>query len=76
MQSFFLKLGKSDFVKGLVVAAFGAFIGAVNAAVQTGDPFSLATLEAAGKLALAAALAYLAKQFITNSDGKIGPEQK
>jgi hypothetical protein len=73
-MSEFLKLGKNDFIKGLLVASLGAALGVIEPAVVTGTIFNTVVLISAGKTALVAGLAYLTKNLFTNSQGEIKSE--
>jgi hypothetical protein len=75
MNSFFLSLGKSDFLKGLIVAAGTAAMAVLAASLNAGKLPGMAELKFAGAAALAAGIAYLGKNFFTNSSGNIGPEK-
>jgi hypothetical protein len=73
----FLSLNLRDFFKGLVLAIITAVITWAYEAIQAGTLFDPASLKAVGMVALAAILAYLIKNLITNSKGEIlTPEPK
>lgn len=74
MKSLFLKLNKSDFLKGLLVAALAAALGVIQPAIASGTLFDPSVLKGAAQAAFAGGIAYLMKNFMTNSQGKIGPE--
>ena len=77
MRSLFLQLNLRDFFKGLVLAVLAAVITWAYEAVQAGTLFDPASLKAVGMVALAAVLAYLVKNLLTNSQGEIAtPEPK
>ena len=76
MNSEFMKLGENDFVKGLIVAVLGAALGTIAPAVAAGTLLSMTVLPGAGQAAIVAGMAYLIKNLVTNSDGKIGAETK
>jgi len=62
------QLNSKDFVKGLITAVFGAVIGIVLPIMQSGEwVFDWSLI---GKSALTAAVAYLFKNLLTNSDGE------
>tara|TARA_R110000868_G_scaffold131960_1_gene342347 strand:+ start:589 stop:807 length:219 start_codon:yes stop_codon:yes gene_type:complete len=68
-MSKFLSLNSIDFVKGLVVSVFSAVITVIYTSLQTGSlSFDWKSI---GITALTTALAYLMKNFITNSEGKL-----
>jgi NAD/NADP transhydrogenase alpha subunit len=71
----FLRLGKSDFVKGLVVTAGTAAVAVIGKAIEAGRIPTQSDLVFAGKAALSAGAAYLLKNLFTNSSGDIAPEQ-
>jgi len=73
-MSEFLKLGKNDFVKGLIVAALGAALGVITPAVAAGTILNVTVLQGAGQAGLVAGLAYLTKNLFTNSQGEIKSE--
>ena len=68
MQSSFLRLGWRDAVKGFVVAAITVVLGGLYTSVEAGSLPSAAQLQTLG---LAAGIAYLLKNFLTNSEDKI-----
>ena len=71
MNSKFLSLNAQDFLKGLIVAVFGAVISLLYQLVNNGgDIFTLVALQNMGSVALTATLAYLLKQLSTNSEGQ------
>ena len=76
MNSLFLRLGKSDLVKGLIVACIGAALGVIQPAIAAGTIVDESVLKGAAMAAASAGLAYLMKNLFTNSQGKIGPEGK
>lgn len=61
------KLSIPDGVKTFVVALLTAMITAGWQAIQTG----VADVKTVGKVALAAGLAYIIKQLVTDTDGKL-----
>jgi hypothetical protein len=66
----FFSLDWKDFFKGLVVAVFSAFITFLYEAIQAGEFWNLETLKKGGLVAVAALLAYLLKNLLTNSTGE------
>jgi len=68
MNSLFLTLNKRDYLKGLIVAVISAVITVIYSTIQTGT----LTLDwkAIATAALSAALAYITKNLLTNSDDK------
>lgn len=75
-MSKFLSLNTKDFIKGLIVAVFGALFAGVLQLLQAG-PFNLdwATFQPIVFTALSAGLAYLSKNLFQNSAGEIAPEK-
>ena len=71
MRSGFLSLNWQDALKGLVVAFFTAIITGVYQVFQSGSAFDWPTLRPVLFGAIAAALGYLIKNYLTNSDGKM-----
>lgn len=66
MKSSLFTLNKTDFVKGLVIAVLTAVITVVYTTVQTGSfTFDWKEISVA---ALSAALAYITKNLLTNSN--------
>ena len=66
MKSSLFTLNKADFVKGLVIAVLTAVITAVYSTVQSGTlAFDWKAISIA---ALSAALAYITKNLLTNSN--------
>lgn len=66
MRSSLFTLNKADFVKGLVIAVLTAIISAVYTTIQTGV-FTF-DWKALSIVALSAALAYITKNLLTNSN--------
>jgi len=71
MRSAFLALNWRDFFKGLVLAVLTAVIAWAYEAVQSGTLFSPGALKTVGMVAIGALLAYLIKNFFTNTAGEI-----
>ena len=63
----FLRLAKSDYIKGLIVAVATAVLATAYEILQSGISLSKAQLILIGKTAIAAAIAYLIKNGLTNS---------
>jgi predicted exporter len=71
------KLNWADLGKAVLLAFITTFLGGVYAIIQTGAFPTLAELGAAAMAGLGAALAYLVKNFFTNSQNKLAaPEPK
>ena len=70
MNSSFLSLNWMDLLKGLLVAVIGAILTAVYQALQAGTmTFTWAFFQPILLTGLAAGIAYLIKNFLTNSQG-------
>jgi len=75
MKSDFLRLNAKDFLKGLLVAIIMTFIASLNAVLQDGTfDFTWLIMKPVVMSSVGAGLAYLIKNFFTNSEGKIGTE--
>lgn len=72
MKSALLKLNSNDFVRGLIVAVFGAVLGVLQQAL-TEHGVDVTTYDWGGILnvALTAGIAYLAKNWMTDDTGKV-----
>lgn len=73
MNSNMFRLNSHDFVKGIVVAVLAAvvtFLG--NALNAPGFDFAAFDWSTLLTVAMTAALAYLSKNFLTDTDGKVG----
>lgn len=76
IKSDFLSLSKNDFVKALVMAVLTpivAYVGQILVAFSGTGSFSI-NWTTIGQLALTGFVAYLAKQFGTNSQGLLAAE--
>lgn len=72
MRSEFLKLNLRDFFKGLIVAILTAVLTFLQTIVVDPSLYSFkAVIIKCGWVALAAIIAYLLKNLITNSNGEI-----
>jgi uncharacterized MnhB-related membrane protein len=69
MKSAFLSLNTKDFLKGLVVSVLTSVLTIVYTSLQSGS----LTIEwkAVGTAAITAALAYITKNYLTNSEDQI-----
>lgn len=76
MRSKFLALNGRDFVKGLILAVLTAVITFAYDALQSGTLFEVGVLKKVGMMALAALLAYLLKNLLTNTKGEILTAEK
>ena len=73
MNSVFLKLNLSDFGKGVALAVIVAVLGALHQILQAkGFDLSIVDFQAILKVAVTAFIGYLAKNFVTNSEGTLG----
>ncbi len=71
----FLRLGKHDFIKGLLVAIGTAALTALLNIVNTGQlPRTWPELKPVAIASISAVLTYLLKNLVTNSQGQIGKE--
>lgn len=75
MKSEFLKLNLKDLGKGLLVAVLTAVITYLYEVIQTGD-FTAINLKQLLLIAAGAGIAYLFKNFITNSDGEVAKKER
>jgi len=69
MNSTFLNLNSSDFIKGLLMAVLSSVITVVYQTVEAGS--LVFDWKAIGTMALTSALAYIMKNLFTNSTGKL-----
>jgi hypothetical protein len=75
MNSTFLNLNSTDFLKGLIMAVLSTVITVVYQTVEAGS--LIFDWKAIGTMALTTALAYIMKNLFTNSTGKLfAKEQK
>lgn len=70
-MSEFLKLNVLDLLKGCLVAALTAFLGALYEVLNAGGIPDLVQLKSWGLAALAAGVGYILKNFLTNSVGAL-----
>ena len=74
MSSTYLSLNKKDFIKGLVMAVLTAVISVVYTSIESGSlEFNLKSIVIS---ALSAALAYIMKNALTNSDDQFLKKEK
>jgi hypothetical protein len=75
MNSTFLNLNSTDFIKGLLMAVLSTIITVIYQTVEAGSlTFDWKSI---GTMALTTALAYIMKNLFTNSTGKLfAAEQK
>ena len=74
MNSTFLNLNSTDFIKGLIMAVLTTVITVIYQTVEAGS--LTFDWKAIGTMALTSALAYIMKNLFTNSTGKLfGKEQ-
>lgn len=67
MSSKFLSLNGNDFIKGFVVSVIGGALGAAYSGLSSGS----IGLKEVGTTAALTGIAYLSKNFISNSNGTI-----
>lgn len=71
MKSNFLNLNWKDLAKAFLVAFLTALIAALAGTLEHGGLPTIADLKLAGWTSLVAAISYLVKNFLTNSDDKM-----
>jgi hypothetical protein len=76
MKSDFLSLNARDLLKGLITAVIMAVITFLYEALGAGKPLDITLLKSVGMIALGTGLAYLVKQFGTNSQGQMLTTEK
>jgi hypothetical protein len=69
MNSTFLNLNSSDFIKGLIMAVLTTVITVIYQTVEAGS--LVFDWKSIGTMALTSALAYIMKNLFTNSTGKL-----
>ena len=74
MNSTFLNLNSTDFIKGLIMAVLSTVITVVYQTVEAGS--LVFDWKAIGTMALTTALAYIMKNLFTNSTGKLFGKEK
>ena len=67
-QSKFLSLGKNDFIKASIMALLSSFVTAIIPTLESGALPTLLQIKAAAVVGLTAALSYLLKNVLTNSN--------
>lgn len=70
MNSKFLNLNLNDFTKGLIVVVLTAIVVGLEQILQTGNLPTVIQLKVIGLATLSAGIAYLVKNFLSNSEGK------
>jgi len=75
MNTGLFKLGWQDFAKGALVSVVTAVLGTLGTSLSSGHVPTGAEWKSIGLLALSSLVAYLGKNFITNSDGTIGGKE-
>ena len=71
MNSFFLKLTSNDYFKGFVMVLLTTALSPIQSLLESGTLPDLNTLGGYFVAGLTAGVAYLLKNFLTNSQGKI-----
>lgn len=75
-RSELLNWNKNDFIKGLVMTIFAAVLTAIyNLVEMEGFDWTHSEVIGVAKVAALAGMAYLLKNLITNSDGKIARKE-
>ena len=74
MNSKFLNLDSTDFIKGLIMAVLSTVITVVYQTVEAGS--LTFDWKAIGTMALTSALAYIMKNLFTNSTGQLFGKEK
>ncbi len=70
----FFKLNAKDLIKGTIMVVLGAVVGVVQGSIEAGSfTFNFTDIWHA---ALAAFVAYMAKNLLTNSDGSFASTEK
>ena len=69
-MSKFLNLNLNDFTKGLIVVVLTVIVVGLEQILQTGGLPTVIQLKVIGLAAVSAGIAYLAKNFLSNSEGK------
>jgi hypothetical protein len=69
MQSTFLNLNTTDFIKGLIITVLSSIITVIYQTVEAGS--LVFDWKSIGTIALTSGLAYIMKNLFTNSTGKL-----
>jgi hypothetical protein len=72
MEAKFLSLGSRDLIKGAIVTALSTVLTAAVTMLNAGGMPTVTDLKTIGVAGLSAGIAYLLKNFVTNSKGDIG----
>jgi hypothetical protein len=70
MQSKFLRLNKRDFINGLIISVFCAFITGFYQLIANGGTINWLTIKPVVIAAIGAGVSYLTKNLLSNSKGK------
>ena len=70
MKSKFLRLNRQDFIKGLIVVMFCAFITGFYQLIANGGTINWLTVKPVIIAAIGSGVSYLTKNLLTNSKGK------
>lgn len=76
MKTAFLNLSKDDLLKGIVLVIFTSIGMTILPTLESGALPTLANLQAAGISGVAAGLAYIVKNLLTNSNNKLFASEK
>lgn len=71
----FFSIGFRDLVKGFLVAALTAFVAGLSVTIDDGSLPDLVELKQLGLMGLAAGIAYLTKNFLTNSKDEFAKKE-
>jgi hypothetical protein len=71
MRSTFLNLNARDFFKGLVMVLVTALVTGLYELLQNGSPFDWPNLKVVLIASVGAGVAYILKNFFTNSQGEL-----
>jgi hypothetical protein len=70
MRSKFLRLNSRDFINGLIIAVFCAFITGVYQIIANGGTINWLTVKPVVIAAIGAGVSYLTKNLLSNSKGE------
>jgi hypothetical protein len=70
MSSKFLRLNRSDFIRGLIVTVICTLITGIYQVIASGFEFNWITMKPVVIAAVGAGISYLTKNLLTNSNGK------
>jgi hypothetical protein len=76
MRSKFLRLNSRDFIKGLIVVIFCAFITGFYQLIANGGTINWVTIKPVVIAAIGSGVSYLTKNLLTNSKGQFMKGEK